>query len=145
MEPNLNPPSEREWTSKEKEEFFANLPKQPPIQWSTGAWNGPLIELDPEDPFGDMERIFNRGIHVTSITPPESGWPVAFYCPLCKVTTFVLSPWAVKPSDGDFWRMEMCGSDVEGFRHNMQLGMKGLHDPIELKPSNLWWAKEEKP
>ena len=68
MDPNQNLPSECEWTEQEKEEFFTSqdamtldfnsIPKQPPIQFSTGAWNGPLIELDPDDPFGDMERLF---------------------------------------------------------------------------------------
>jgi len=41
------------------EEFFAGIPKQPPIQWSTSEWNGPIIELDPDDPFGDMKRLFS--------------------------------------------------------------------------------------
>jgi hypothetical protein len=70
MDANQNPPSERDWTIEEQEEFFASqdavtftfngcdVPKQPPIEWSTSAWNGPLIELDPNDPFGDMERLF---------------------------------------------------------------------------------------
>jgi hypothetical protein len=68
MEPNQKPPSESEWTEEEKEEFFKSqdamtfdfnsIPKQPPIQFSTSAWNGPLIDLDPNDPFGDMERLF---------------------------------------------------------------------------------------
>lgn len=106
-------------------EIYADFTNYTPIEWSTGAWNGPLITLDPDDPFGDMERIFNRGIHVTSITPPEQGWPIATYCPICKKTTFVLSPWAIKPKDGDYFKMnDVCGDDTLGFEHNMRLGMK---------------------
>lgn len=133
MEPNQNHPSEREWTPEEKESFFANLPKQPPIEWSTGAWNGPIIELDPEDPFGDMDRIFNRGIHVTSITPPEQGWPVAYHCPLCKTTVFALNTWAIKPSDGDYLLMnDICVDEELNFKHNMEMDIgRTWIDPLQ--------------
>ncbi len=133
MEQNQNPPSDREWTPEEKESFFANLPKQPPIEWSTGAWNGPIIELDHEDPFGDMDRIFNRGIHVTSITPPEQGWPIATYCPICNKTTFVLSPWGAKPTDGDYFKMNgVCGNDQLGPAHNMLMALDKMWiDPLK--------------
>ena len=150
MDPNQNPPSDREWSEQEKEEFFSS---QDAI---TGLPNSALVGMPTNAlPFRPTASInhcgdemakewpwwMQRGIHVTSIVPPEQGWPVAFYCPLCKETTFLLSPWAIKPSDGDYWRIEMCGSDVEGFRHNMQLGMKGWHDPIELKPGPLDWGE----
>jgi hypothetical protein len=114
MDANQNPPSERKVIID-----FSKIPKQPPIEWSTGAWNGPLIELDPDDPFGDMESIFNRGIHITSIVPPESGWPIVAHCDQCGKTEIVLSPWAIKPSDGDYWRMQMCVDEENGIRHNM--------------------------
>jgi len=134
-----NPEYER--SIAEREEFFAGqdartlnfngIPQQPPIAWSTGAWNGPLIELDPNDPFGDLERIFRRGIHVTAIVPPEQGWPVAFHCPICKETTFLLSPWAIKPEKGDYWRInETCGSEEHHMQHNMRMAMK----PITYRP-----------
>lgn len=85
------------------------------------------IELDPNDPFGDMERIFHRGIHVTKIVTPEVGWPVAFHCPLCKETTFVLSPWSPKPEDGGYFRIDKsCMSDEFFNRHNMIMAMEGL-------------------
>ena len=91
-----------------------------------------------------MHRVVSR--HPRHIHHPSRiRLACGLLLPALQVTTFVLSPWAIKPSEGDYWRIQMCGSDVEGFRHNMQLGMKGWHDPIELKPSNLWWAKEEKP
>jgi hypothetical protein len=140
MEPNQKPPSERDWTIEEREEFFASqdavtlnfndIPRQPPIEWYTGAWNGPLIELDPNDPFGDMERIFNRGIHVTAITPPAKGWPIAMHCPLCKETVIALSPWAIKPEKGDYWRMtEMCASEEHCNQHNMIMTMQRSFPP----------------
>jgi hypothetical protein len=156
---NNNPPSERDWTEQEREEFFPStdaitglpngstagtwaihFPKQPPIEWSTGAWNGPIIELDPADPFGHMESLFSSGIHVTSIVPPEQGWPVASYCSLCKKTVFMLSLWAVKPLDGDYFKInEMCVDEVDGFKHNMQFGIKDYSSPIELKPGDMWF------
>ncbi len=53
------------------EEFFASqdaitldlndIPKQPPIEWSTGAWNGPIQRLSNDDPFGDLDR-FIKGV-----------------------------------------------------------------------------------
>ena len=104
-EPNQKESNDREFTQEEinkltlelNAEIYADCLKHTTIEWSTGAWNGPLIELDPNDPFGHMEQLFSTGIHVTSITPPEQGWPIAMYCPICKKTTFVLSPYAVKP------------------------------------------------
>jgi hypothetical protein len=117
------------------EQFFANIPKQPPIEWSTGWWNGPIFPLSSDDPFGDLERFTHPGIHVTSLTPPEVGWPVAMYCRLCKKTVFMLSLWAVKPLDGDYFKInDMCVDEVSGFKHNMQFGMKDYSSPIELKP-----------
>ena len=137
-----NSPSERDWTEEEKEEFFANLlkdvPQQPPIEWSTGAWNGPFIELDPNDPFGDMERIFSRGIHITSITPPSEGWLMSFYCPICKETWFKLSPWAIKPKDGDYFKLtEMCANPDYAMKHNLQFALKREPLPIEMGHSRI--------
>ena len=130
MDQNQNLPSDRKWTIEEQEEFFASqdaltcnfndVPKQPPIGWSTGAWNGPIIELDPEDPFGDLERRFNRGIHITSIVPPEQGWPIVAHCDLCHKTEIVLSPWAKKPDDGDYFLMNgTCLDEEKHIKHNM--------------------------
>jgi hypothetical protein len=118
---------------------FSLIPHQPPIEWYTGAWNGPLMPLSPDDPFGDLERFIHHGIYVTSITPPEQGWPIAMYCPLCKATTFMLSPWGTKPKDGDYHKMNgICADETNGFKHNMQMGTKGGLAPINLKPSPLF-------
>ena len=139
MEINDNPPSEREWTIAEREEFFASqdarcgiavdfskVSHQPPIEWSTGAWNGPIMPLSSDDPFGDLKRFIRPpGIYVTSIVPPTRGWPIAMYCPICKETTFILSPWAAKPKDGDYFRMnEVCGSVEHGGQHNLRMTLK---------------------
>ena len=153
MFPEDNVPSEREWSIEEREEFFKSQDARTGLLcgggletlWNNGETNAPFTVSGLHEAMENLESTLYRGIHITSITPPESGWLMSFYCPLCRETWFRLSPWAIKPEDGDYWRIQMCGSDVEGFRHNMQLGMKGWHDPIELKPSNLWWAKEEKP
>jgi hypothetical protein len=64
------------------------------------------------------------GIFVTSIVPPEQGWTIAIHCPICKETTFLLSPYAIKPERGDYWIMnQMCANDAEGGLHNMQLAI----------------------
>lgn len=121
MDANHNPPSKREWTMEEQEEFFKGIfNAQSPIERSTGAWNGPIIELDPNDPFVHMESLFSSGIHITSIVPPESGWPIVAHCVLCHKTEIVLSPWAINPEDGDYWKMEVTCLDEElGIKHNM--------------------------
>ena len=56
---------------------------------------------------GIIQRELPVGIHVTHIVPPAQGWPIAMYCPLCKETTFILSPWAIKPEKGDYWLMKV--------------------------------------
>jgi hypothetical protein len=123
--PDLTPQELDALSEKLIDEFLGDIPKQPPIEWGTGAWKGPHIELDPDDPFGDMYSIFNRGIHVTSIVPPEHGWPIAFYCPICKETTFLLSLWANKTKDGDYFKMnDVCASDEHSYAHNMTMAMK---------------------
>lgn len=148
MGPNQNPPYEREWTTEEREEFFKlqdalagilnGISNQPPIEWSTSAWNGKILDLDPSDPFGDIDRIFRRGIHVTKIIPPEHGWPISFHCPICKKTVFILSLYAEKPKDGYYFRLnDTCVDDVHGFEHNMRLRIKGYNAPIDLKPRGL--------
>lgn len=107
---------------------LSSVPRHSPIEWSTGLWNGPMIHLSPDDPFGDMYRIFNPGIHVTSIVPPAQGWPVAMYCPLCKETTFLLSPWAIKPTDGDYFKLnDTCASECVSDRHNITLAIDGTN------------------
>ena len=46
------------------------------------------------------------------------------YCPICKVTTFLLSPWAIKPEKGDYWRMnDTCASDEHYREHNLKMIM----------------------
>src|SRR5271157_4313805 len=69
------------------------------------------IHIVPSLPFGAVEecRCEDRAkgieVHITSIVPPESGWPIVAHCDLCKKTVIVLSPWAIKPEDGDYWKM----------------------------------------
>ena len=136
MDANQNPPSERDWTIEEQEAFFASqdavtgVPNRSmagawpttgePIKWSTGAWNGPIIDLEPDDPFGHMRRLFGPRINITSIVPPEQGWPIVAHCDLCKKTVIVLSPWAIKPEDGDYWKMHhTCLDEDLHIKHNM--------------------------
>jgi hypothetical protein len=64
-------------------------------------------------------------IHVTAIVPPAQGLPIAMYCPICKETTFMLSPWAIKPERGDYWVInDQCASEENSYRHNIQMAMK---------------------
>ena len=107
MEINQNPPSEREWTIPEREEFFA----------------------------GQDART--TSIHVTHITPPEQGWPIDLYCPLCEETTFLLSPWANKPEEGVYWWMNgTCARDGVCIQHNIKLA---IH-----KPTGVWTGLDRK-
>jgi hypothetical protein len=118
MEPNQNPPSERAWSIAEQEEFFA----------SQDAITGATIS---NAPFRENWFLYPAGIHVTHIVPPTQGWPIAMHCPLCKETTFLLSPWAAKPEKGDYWRMtETCARSDQ---HNMELAMKPLK-PLAYRP-----------
>jgi hypothetical protein len=60
------------------------------------------------------------GIHLTSITPPEQGWPIMAHCSICKKTVIVLSPYAAKPEDGDILSLKgTCLDEDEHIRHNM--------------------------
>lgn len=144
MDTNQNPPSERDWTLEEMEEFFKS---QDAV---TGMFSGSPIKLNSYHPNSSVLNCgdyiadvwpwwMQRGIHVTALTPPESGWPVAFHCPLCRETTFLLSPWACKPSDGDYWRVEMCANETEAFRHNLQMSVGQTPAPVpDANPVLLW-------
>lgn len=139
MEPKsyFDPPSEREWTIEEMEEFFAGQDAR------TGLFNGGYASNRPP--------VKEVGIHVTHITPPAAGWPIALYCPLCKETTFVLSPWAKKPDDGDYWKMkDICGSEVLADMHNFELSLQRkqlalLKYPISPKSIFGYDPTEDKP
>lgn len=119
MEPRsyFDPPSEREWTMAEREEFFAS---QDAI---TGLLNG----------------TNTRGIHITRIDHPAQGWPISMYCPICKETTFVLSQWGIKPEDGEYFKMNnVCGSLIVGDMHNIEMELeRGFREllkyPLGLK------------
>ena len=153
MEINDNSPSEREWSIAEREEFFASqdartgitpgLSGNPISTFNfrpspsthrcgdslAASWhNGPPLTPTPSD---DFEKLFNPGIHVTSIVPPAQGWPIAMHCPICKETTFLLSPWAAKPVRCDYFKMnDVCGSIEHGGQHNLRMSMKIDDHPI---------------
>ena len=121
---NDNPPCEREWTIEEREEFFTS---QDAV---TGLFSG-AVANNAASSWMNTRRP--TGIHVTSISPPEYGWPVAFYCPRCKETVFLWSPWAIKPKDGDYWKMnEMCVSEEYGHKHNLEMIKTEWYRPIWL-------------
>jgi hypothetical protein len=120
MDANQNPPSERDWTEQEKDEFYAS---QDAV---TGMFNGFVVSND--DPMwttdyciGKGYNIFKpTGIHITSIVSPESGWPIVAHCDLCRKTVIVLSPWAIKPEKGDYWKMHhTCLDEDLNIKHNM--------------------------
>jgi hypothetical protein len=108
MEINDNPPSEREWTPQEMEEYFSS--------------NDPILGIPNASMAGAWPRT--TGIHVTHIVPPAYGWPIAMHCPICKETTFILSPWAAKPEKGDYWRINnQCAGEGVHNQHNMKFAM----------------------
>lgn len=134
MDPNQNIPSEREWTMEEMEEFFSkkytdaylsnstpSLPDAEPV--TVASLLDALAEYDAK--FSRPDQIIPR-VHITHIVPPAQGWPIAVYCPICKETTFALSPWAIKPADGDYWKMnDVCGNPDLANRHNIQMAING--------------------
>ena len=133
MDPNQNPPSERDWTEQEREEFFASTDA------ITGLPNGSLAGAWASNGAANWTNASKpTGIHVTAITPPEQGWPVAFYCPICKETTFLLSPWAIKPKEADYIKMnDTCASDEFHYMHTMVLIMERSREAM-LK---AFWEK----
>lgn len=50
-------------------------------------------------------------VMVTAIVVPEVGWPVAYHCAICQKTVFLLSPWVVKPTNGDYHLIQLCADD----------------------------------
>ena len=61
-----------------------------------------------------------KGVHITSIIPPDHGWPIVSHCDICKKTVILLSPYAVKPSDGDYFRLNgTCLDEEKHIKHNM--------------------------
>jgi hypothetical protein len=134
MEPNNNPPSERDWTEQEKDEFYTSIGLSgTPINntpFYPNAVNAPTepITLDYlKRTLAEFDEKFSRpnvavpsGVNVTSITPPESGWPIVAHCNLCRKTVILLSPWAVKPEKGDYWKLEgTCLDEEDHIKHNM--------------------------
>lgn len=118
MNPNQNPPSEREWTIEEQEEFFS----------SDDAITGLPWYLMPG----------RTGICVTAIKPLLQGWLMSYYCPLCRETWFLLSPWACKPKDGDYFKLtEMCANPDFAMKHNLQFCFKIGPLPLELGHSRI--------
>ena len=58
-------------------------------------------------------------VQITKIVQPEIGWPLAMHCKHCQKTVLVLSPWAAKPEDGDYWLMEICIDNCKASRAEM--------------------------
>ena len=53
-------------------------------------------------------------IHITSLTQDGAcgfGAPVDYYCPQCRRHTFAFSPYLMKPTDGDYFRIQLCPDD----------------------------------
>ena len=63
-------------------------------------------------------------INITSMVAPESGWVVATHCPICKETTFMIHAYALKPTNGDYFRLnQTCVHEEYGDSHNMVMAM----------------------
>ena len=75
------------------------------------------------------EQWREKGIYITSITPPGQGWPIAAHCVHCRKTVIILSPYAAKPEDGDYWLLKgTCLDEELCMKHNM------FAQPFEFKP-----------
>jgi hypothetical protein len=127
MDANQNPPSERDWTIEEQEAFYASHDAVKGLLGGGVATNRTPSEVLPpitlkglQDTYADFQEKFFRGIHITSIVPPEQGWPIVAHCDMCKKTVIGLSPGAIKPEKGDYWKMEgTCLDEEKHIRHNM--------------------------
>jgi hypothetical protein len=63
------------------------------------------------------------GIEITKIIPPESGWPIVARCYVCGKTVIVLSPWGMKPENGDYFQFNgMCLDEdaMLNLKHNLR-------------------------
>lgn len=131
MDPNWNVPSEREWTIEEQEEFFSSRDA------ITGLFSGAVAS---NATWSNAPKP--TGIHLTSITPPEQGWPIMAHCKICKKTVIVLSLYAAKPEKGDIWSLKgTCLDENENIRHNMY----PQHDypwPSRMGPRPEEWTAE---
>jgi hypothetical protein len=91
-----------------------------PPDLSVGRMSTPITLSGLQETYADFEEKFFRGIHITSITPPEQGWPIVAHCDICHKTEIVLSPYATKPSDGDYWKLNgTCLDEEKHIKHNM--------------------------
>lgn len=54
-------------------------------------------------------------IHVTFLqcSVYEHGYPVEYYCDQCKQHTFLWHPFLIKPTDGDYFRIQFCPDHEE--------------------------------
>jgi hypothetical protein len=97
---NQNPPSEREWTIEEREEFFTSRDAITGLPWNVMPGR--------------------TGIVITNIVPPEQGWPIAAHCCHCKKTVIVLNLYAAKPEKSDYWLLKgTCLDEELHWKHNM--------------------------
>jgi hypothetical protein len=74
-------------------------------------------------------------IHITSIVPPETGWPMAYHCRYCKQTVILHNPWALKPQDGDMFIVESCADENE--THH------GLREAVTRLNRRRWLVDDE--
>ncbi len=59
-------------------------------------------------------------IHIMSLVQSDSpgpGAPVDYYCLICRKHTFMFSPYLVRPTEGDYFRIRLCPDFNE---HNWQ-------------------------
>jgi hypothetical protein len=77
-------------------------------------------------------------IIVTSIKQPEPGKGaiLLLHCSYCKVSEFVFSPHACKPSRGDYYKIEMCPL---GKIHPEDIGKFLFRDLYNWSPFNGYY------
>ena len=67
-----------------------------------------------------MPKTLPKEIEITSLTGPDTGWPIAAHCVHCRKTVITWSPYACKPKDGDFHLlMGTCLDEELGMKHNL--------------------------
>ena len=81
-------------------------------------------------------------IHITLLTQDGdcgSGAPVDYYCPQCRRHTFAFSPFLIKPTDGDYFRIQFCPDEDS---HNWNWTKIAWQD-VQTREMGLWGSLEE--
>lgn len=79
----------------------------------------------------DFERALRpKGIYITKIVQPEHGAVILMHCSTCKKTLIEVNKYALKPVDGEGFKMETeyCGKGCAGIKAQIKFELIRLPD-----------------